>query len=940
VIEMTKETKRMAMATRRNLALFAAVLAGVATLAAIDAGSASAKASVDQFTIDRSTSQAGGHPDVDISLVFTTKEFPNGFGGGFTEPDECYCEDPKRIAINFPTGFIGNPHAVPKCNLAELGLGKCPPDSQVGIASALFGMQFLYNMEPRPGEPGLLASQIPLIGTPVFTILRGRTNDDYGLTAETPDIYHLIGLVALQIHVWGVPADPIHNFHRAPIGLQKALCPTGGANQYPAPCFEAPTPASSPPAPYLQNPTSCEGPLTASVDAEYYNHEVAHAEASLSETASCDLLGFSPALTANPTTKVTDSPSGIDINIKVPQTQSPTVPSPSELRKSTIVLPEGFSVNPNAADGKTVCKDADSGIGTLGPARCPEASKVGLLTISSSALPAPIDGAMYLAEPQPGNRYRLLLTASGFETHVKLPGSVSLDPQTGRIVVTFDNLPQSPLQEFDMHVFGAERGLLATPERCGTYTVDSEFVPWAAVLGAQNSSTSFEINGGPNGLPCTPAGSSRGFKPSLVAGSPDNTAGSFSPFAIKVDRNDGDQNLAAITVRTPPGFLASLKGVPYCSEAAITQLRDPAYLGKSEEASSVCPAASQVGVATTASGTGSRPLSTPGRVYLAGPYKGAPISVVTVIPAVSGPYDLGNVAVRSATFVDPVTAQVTTVSDPLPQIVDGIPLRVRSVLVNLNRPDFALNPTNCSPFSIETTIFGDEGGQASPSAFYQVANCAVLPFAPKLVLKLVGSTKRRGHPALQAVVAGKPGEANLKRAVVTMPKTLLLDNAHIGNVCTRPQFAADACPPASALGKATATTSLLDDPLTGTAYLRSSSNPLPDLVIDLEGQVDIEVVGRIDSTEAGGLRTTFDAVPDAPVEGFTLNLEGGSKGLLVNSVNLCKAKPSASISLVGQNGVGLDTRNRLQTSCTARRAKAKKGKRRGHQRVGRSGAVG
>jgi hypothetical protein len=320
---------------------------------------------------------------------------------------------------------------------------------------------------------------------------------------------------------------------------------------------------------------------------------------------------------------------------------------------------------------------------------------------------------------------------------------------------------------------------------------------------------------------------------------------------------------------------------------------------------------------------GSRPLYVPGKVYLAGPYKGAPLSLVVVIPAVSGPYDLGNVAVRAAISVDPETAQVTTVSDPLPRILDGILLRTRFFQVNLDRPGFALNPTNCDPFLVEAIITGSEGSTGTRDSDYQVANCARLPYAPKLSLKLTGGLKRRGHPAIHAVLATGAGEANTRVTAVTLPKGQLLDNAHIGTICTKVQFNAENCPSGSRIGKAVARTPLLDQPLEGPVYLRSSTNKLPDMVLDLEGQVDFTAVGKIDSVN-GRLRTTFSTVPDVPLGTVTLDLLGGSKGLLQNSESLCGRSRSAEVRMAGQNGVGRSFKTKLKVGCGAKAQKKRK----------------
>jgi hypothetical protein len=370
-----------------------------------------------------------------------------------------------------------------------------------------------------------------------------------------------------------------------------------------------------------------------------------------------------------------------------------------------------------------------------------------------------------------------------------------------------------------------------------------------------------------------------------------------------------------INTVTPPGFSANISGIPYCPESAIATLQSPGYPGLTELATPACPAATQVGTMYSGTGAGSHPLNSPGKIYLAGPYKGAPLSLMFVVPAVSGPYDLGNVAVRSAVHVDPVTARITTLSDRIPEILDGIPLRIRFLHFDFDRSGFTLNPTNCDPFQVDGQVIGNQGTVAEPTAHFQVANCADLGFGPKLGLKLNGSTKRRGHPALRAVLRASPGEANIARTTVAMPKALLLDNSHIGTVCTRVQFAADACPAASVYGRATVETPLLDQPLSGLVYLRSSRLKLPDLVADLEGQVDLELAGRIDSVKNGGLRTRFQSLPDAPVTKFVLNMQGGKKGLLINSSSLCKGTKKADVQLLGQNGMKRSRRTKLQTAC-------------------------
>jgi hypothetical protein len=405
-------------------------------------------------------------------------------------------------------------------------------------------------------------------------------------------------------------------------------------------------------------------------------------------------------------------------------------------------------------------------------------------------------------------------------------------------------------------------------------------------------------------------------------------AGAYSPFVLKLTRPDDSQEPQKIDTTLAPGLVAKIAGVPYCSEGAIAQAqsRDKPNEGILERDNPSCPSASQIGSVDVAAGAGITPLHTPGRAYLAGPYKGAPLSVVVITPAIAGPFDLGAVVVRTALNVDPETAKVTATSDLFPRILDGIPLDIRAISIELAKPDFTLNPTNCDPMQITgalTSVTGQSAALASP---FQVGGCDALGFKPKLALKLAGATKRTGHPALTATLTYPKGGAyaNVKRAQVTLPRSEFLDQAHIGTVCTRVQFAADACPAASIYGKASATTPLLDQPLSGPVYLRSSSHELPDVAIALSGQVDVVLDGRVDSVN-GGIRTTFEAAPDAPVTKFTLQMQGGRKGLLINSANLCKLAPKASratVEMDGQNGKVYDTSPVLANSC--KKAKKKK----------------
>jgi hypothetical protein len=865
---------------------------------ALGAGTAQA-IDIHSFKAEPSFTQAGGHADLKVEYAGETRWNPD-------VPGQCKCNDPRDVTVSLPTGFIGNPHATPQCKAADFARNTCPADSQIGTLGALvaiapgFALNFLgeplYNLVPRNNQAGLLGSVfVPGLFNVAFYIQLGaRTDSDYGLNSAALGIERQFSVETFTVKLWGVPAADSHTPERC---TSNEFCQTVASN--------------SPEIPFLINPGVCSADLTSRVTVVGYDNSVSTATAPWPKPTGCDQLTFNPSLSARPTTTAADSASGVDIDLTVPQLFSPSFPSPSEIKAATLKLPEGFSINPNAADGKLSCSDAQANFGTTEEAHCPEFSKVGIDTIDSPALPAPISGGIYLGTPLPGDRYRLILAADGFGTHVKLLGSATPDPQTGQLITRFEDLPQSPLTEFNLHFFGAERGILATPTQCGTYPVESTFTPWDDVLATQSATQFFEIETGPDGAPCPP--STREFHPRFSAASSANGAGTYSPFTVNLARNDGDQNLRGLTVTTPPGFTASLAGIPYCPDGDLAVAAMSSYSGFAQLQSPICPA-SQIGTVIVGGGAGSRPIYLGGKVYLAGPYKGAPLSLAIVTPAVSGPYDLGNVVIRTALNVNPVDAHVTAVSDQLPIIFEGIPLRLRSIQIRLDRPGFALSPTNCSRFDVRGLITGDQGAQSDMASHYQVANCRLLPYEPALSLRLTGGLNRRGHPAIHAILKSKAGEANSKEISVSMPKNELLDNSHIGTVCTRVDFAADSCPSKSLIGNAKIITPILDQPLSGPVYLRSSAHRLPDIALKMKGQVDIEATARIDSVR-GGLRATFSTVPDVPFSKVELNLAGGKKGLLQNTKSLCGARQMAKVRMAGQNGAAMNGKSKLLVAC-------------------------
>jgi hypothetical protein len=614
-----------------------------------------------------------------------------------------------------------------------------------------------------------------------------------------------------------------------------------------------------------------------------------------------------------------DSPTGFDFSLTLPQHESPEEIATSHLKKAVVTLPQGVAINPSGADGLSSCSPAQIGLETDAPASCPASSQVGTVEIDSPLVGHTIHGKTYLASQSSfqNSLFATYIAVDDPQTGVvvKLGGTVSPDPVTGQLRAVFDNQPQLPFDTIRLHFKGGPRAPLATPAACGTYATQAEFYGWAgnppSVL--QNS---FTIDRGPDGGSCQ---LTRPFAPNMAAGLRSSVAGSSSPFDLRLTRADGEQEFSGLGLDLPPGLLASLKGVSRCPDAALAAIAATPGTGAAEFAAPSCPANSLVGTTVVGAGAGANPFyAQTGRVYLAGPYQGAPLSLAVVVPALAGAFDLGSVVVRNRVDVDSDDAQAHIQSGALPTILSGIPLKVRDIRVATDRPGFMRAPTNCKAMAIDARIASSLGGTASLSNRFQMGDCASLAFKPKLSLRLKGGIKRGDNPSLRAVASAKPGEAGFQRVSVALPHSEFLDQSHIRTICTRVQFAADTCPEGSVYGHATAITPLLDEPVSGPVYLRSSPNPLPDLVVALKGPasvpIEVDLVGHIDSIR-GGIRTTFEAAPDAPVSKFILSMRGGKRGLLENSRDICKHVNRATVKLDGQNGKAHDFRPVLKASC-------------------------
>jgi hypothetical protein len=895
----------------------------------------------------RPETRAGAHPhSAGTFFLLNSRSLPNA------AETVVPAGDVKDVIADLPPGFVGNPTVTKRCPegnpLPKIGSilpdgtitdPLCGNEMDIGFAGAITGLfgnatgsspnpaagSHIFNDVPFQGYPATFT--FPVVTAKVTAVASLRSDEDYGvsvLAANAPAVFRVFGASFILL---GQPAG------------------AGGKA-------------------FLSNPSSCaeqaaSTPLTTvSTNAWHQPSVFDEHSVDIPPVVGCDQLDFKPKFTLQPSAASAATPVGGVAHLQVDQAGllDPAQLAPPHLKKSVVTLPAGLTLNPAAADGLLACSTEQMGLKTTtgampnpmrfdkAPVACPPASKIGTAEIKTPLLEAPLNGNVYLAA-QDENPFRSLLAMylvvdnPRFGVTVKLAGRVTPDPVTGQLTAEFDNNPQVPFEDLTLNFRGGgPRSTLATPDVCGTYTTNGSFTPWSAPESGPPAQTadSFAVTSGPGGsAACPRTKAERPFSLGFEAGSTHPVGGAASPFTLRITRPDGNQELDRIKVTTPPGLLASLRGVGSCSDAQLIAALAPNRTGKQEIASPSCPASSQVGTTTIGVGVGSSPLYVKtGKVYLTGPYRGAPLGLAFVVPAVAGPFDLGVQVVRTALQVDPKTAQVTAVSDSIPQILKGIPLLVRDVRVDLDRPGFIRNPTNCETMAVAGQVTGGSGAVNNLSRRFQVGNCANLGFKPHLKLELKGGTKRNKFQRLTATVTAREGDANIAGASVRFPRSIFLEQNHIRTVCTRVQFAADSCPPASIYGYAEAETPLLDQPLKGPVYMRSSDNPLPDIVAALRGPdhqpIEVELAGRVDSKNRG-IRNTFDIVPDAPVSKFTLRMKGGKRSLLVSSRDLCQRKQRAVVKMRGHNGMKRDFRPVLKVKCKknkkqkqARRGKGKK----------------
>jgi hypothetical protein len=834
--------------------------------------------------------QAGGHPySATTGFTFNSTSDP-------AVPDQ----NVKDVIVNLPAGFIGDPLAVPQCPRANANDAACPIDSQVGVAEVtLNGGPYtfpVFDVVPSAGEPADF--EFTAIDVPVHIATRVRTGADYGVTTVSADVSERQPINAVRLTFWGVPADASHDPERGRYCSPQGGCGRGGQ-----------TFTGVAVKPFLTNPTLCGPPLTTTLSADSWqssgNFVTAETTTPTGPTG-CGELSFKPSITLKPDTTAANAPTGLTVDVDVPQNDDPNGLAEPDLRNAVVTLPTGMTVNPAAADGLQACSSVQIDLSSAAPANCPDASKIGSVEIDTPLLDHVLPGSVYLAT-QSDNPFGSLLAIyivvddpqSGVV--VKLAGHVVADPNTGQLTTTFDNNPQLPFSDLKLDLFGGSRAALATPTTCGAFPTTSALTPWSAPASGPDAtpSDSFTINSGPNGTRCASDLAQLPFGPTFTAGTLNPAAGAFSPFSLTLSRVDQDQALAAVSVRTPAGLLAKLAGVPLCPEPQAAQ--------------GACSQASQIGHVMVGAGAGPTPVFVPqaGKpqdpVYLTGPYRGAPFGLSFVVPAEAGPFNLGTVVVRAAINVDPHTAQITINSDPLPVILQGIPLQVRTVRVTVDRPAFMLNPTSCTPMSVDGTITSAQGASAGVSSRFQVANCTGLSFQPRFSASTQGATSKANGASLVVRVATNQGptadpasaaEVNIKKVDVSLPLALPSRLTTLQKACGEAQFASNpaGCPAGSDVGTAVARTPILPVPLEGPAYLVSHGGAaFPDLVIVLQGDgIVINLTGNTQITK-GVTYSRFETVPDAPISSFELRLPEGPYSALAANKNLCAPTKTVTV---------------------------------------------
>jgi hypothetical protein len=913
--------------------------------------------------------QAGSHPYDVTESFFLKRNAENKL------PGEMLARD---ITVNLPPGVSGSITSVPQCpmyDLATEGVG-CPTSSQVGVVTVFIvdgeGERIgylapVYNMVPSDGGTAELSFPVGAIAQPVIVTVRTDGNygpvGNFGLVAQTRNISEYLRFGGLTLTLWGVPADPRHDSER--FTPKEGAVELGFNRRQGGPNGE-PLPDSAPLTGYFTNPSQCSGPVYATIVGDSWLNPGPFAADGYPELAGpnwvtastamypdgvtgCNKLRFNPSIEVTPDTAKADSPSGYAIALRVPQSTNPNDLVSSALKDATATLPQGLAISPGAADGLQACTDNlgeppgspgnEIGLTSNEPVTfasveptCPVASQVGTTEIKTPVLPEPLFGQIYLSADHTGDEYTVFFVIRGEGLLIKLKSVVTANPVTGQLTARVTNSPQQPFSEFTIHFYGGPRAVFVNPEKCGLATTSTDLTPWAAGpggLGDATPSSTFDVSFDGFGSLCPEP---QPFAPSFAAGTTSIQAGGFSPLTTVFSRPDEDQKVDHVQLTAPPGLLGTLRSVSLCPEPQASE--------------GDCPESSLLGHTIIGVGTGAAPLylpvpgQPPNPVYITGPYHGAPYGLTFVVPAVAGPYNLGKVVVRAAITVNPQTAALTVTSDPLPTILDGIPVQVKSVDVVIDRANFMFNPTDCEPQSISGTITSLQGATTTLTSPFQVTGCGDLKFKPEFSVSTSGHTSRADGASIDARLSFPAGalghEANIAQVKVELPKQLPSRLATLQKACTAQVFEANpaSCPAASVIGVVKASTPVLTQSLSGPVYFVShGGEAFPSLVVVLQGGgVRVDLTGLTFISKAGITSSTFNTVPDVPVESFELYLPEGPYSALAAHGDLCKSSLVMPTTFTAQNGIVLHQKTPIAVTGCKAKAKA--------SRVGRARAAG
>ncbi len=907
--------------------------------------------------------QAGSHPfavTADLSLN--------------TEPgDPLKLEgEIKDLNVSQITGLVGDPGVTPRCPtdkfLTRPGGSpagaletECPDATAIGTIVAEIDVGrtkqsgAVYNLPPSPGTVAKIGFVIATVPVTIDFVVNPKP--PYNVIARLHNIAQPLPLFGSKLTLWGVPASKVHDPYRGDCASISA--PTGEVTS------RGDCPTGAPEVPFLTLPRACQGPLRTTYTADSWEHPGAVLPdgepdpsdplwvSGFSETndgsehpvppgmTGCSKLGFSPTVAALPTAKAASSPTGLDFSLNVHDEglTSATGLAQSDIKKTVVTLPEGMTANPSLAEGLSVCSEEDLARETFSSAPgegCPNESKIGTVEVETPLLEEPLKGSLYIAKPY-ANPFNSLLALYFVIKNptlgiiIKQPAKVEPDPRTGRLVTVVENIPQLPFSHFTLHFREGSRSPLVTPPACGAYNAKAVLTPWAG--GEPITTTSvFQIISGTNAGSC-PAGGVPPFAPQATTGTLNNAAGSYSPFDLHITRKDGEQELTRFSTIMPPGLTGNLSGVPFCPDSAIEAARHKTGAQESNEPS--CPAVSQIGHTLVGAGVGGVLAWAPGKLYLAGPYNGAPLSIVSVTSATVGPFDLGTVVIRFALRVNSMTAQVeidSAGSDPIPHIIDGIVVNVREIHAYVDRTKFIINPTNCNPLSIRDAVNGAGTDLTTPAddvmvaltSPFQAADCANLSFKPGFRVTTSGKTSKANGASLAVKLsfpnAPQGTQSNIRTVKVDLPKQLPSRLTTLQKACTAAQFRINpaGCPAASVVGHARAITPILPVPIEGPAYFVSNGGEaFPNLIMVLQGYgITIDLVGDTFISKTGITSSTFKTVPDQPVTSFELVLPQGPYSALTANGNLCTSKLTMPTEFVGQNGMLLNQTTKVNvTGC-------------------------